>query len=506
MSDFGLIDGVAQALSLANLFYALVGCVLGMLVGVLPGLGPASAMAILLPIAVYLPAQGSIIIMAGVYYGAMYGGSTTAILVNIPGEVSSIVTALDGFEMTKKGRAGEALAIAAIGSFIAGILGTMAIAWIGPAIADLALRFGPPEYFGIVLFSLTALVSFSGNSLLLGVTIGVFGIALAMIGSDPLTGTPRMTFDNFQLMKGIDIIPMTVGLFGIGEVLFNASQQTKQIFTGKLPAWHRMLPRGQQLVRGLTASLRGTVVGGITGLLPGMLPALTTYLAYDIERKVSRHRAELGTGAIEGVAAPEAANNASAMSGFIPLLSLGIPTSPALAIVLGTLIMNGLQPGPTLFSQHADLAYTVVASMLISNTMLLIFSLPLIAVWARISLIPYRLLGPIVLAICVIGAYAPRNTMFDVVVAVGFGLLGYFMRKRNWPLSPLVLGFLMGPLLEQSLRQSISMANGNLTIFFTRPITATCIAAAALVLVLTMISRYRSREVRRLMTQGVNEV
>lgn len=501
-----LIAGFANALSLANLGYAVIGCLLGMLVGILPGLGPASAMAILLPIAIYLPPEGSIIIMAGVYYGAMYGGSTTAILMNIPGEVSSVVTATDGFAMTRQGRAGEALAIAAIGSFIAGILGTIAIAMLGPLLAELALEFGPPEYFGLVLFSLTALVSFAGRSLLLGLAMGGLGIWLATIGTDPLTGTQRLNYGSIELMKGVDIIPLTVGLFGIGEVLFSARQNITQIFEGKLPTWYRMLPRGNQLVRGLVASLRGTAVGGVMGLLPGMVPALTTYLAYDVEKKVSRQRDELGKGAIEGVAAPEASNNATAMSGFIPLLSLGIPTSPALAIVLGTLVMNGLQPGPTLFLMHGELAFTVIASMLISNAMLLVLSLPLIGLWARISLIPYRILGPIVIAVCLIGAYAPRNTMFDVAVAILFGVVGYLMRRLDWPLAPLILGFLMGPLMEQSLRQTLGMSNGDISILFTRPIPALAIVAALAIAAGTTYLKYRSKMISRLIAEGANEV
>ena len=336
--------------------------------------------------------------------------------------------------------------------------------------------------------------------------MGVLGIWLATIGNDPLSGTQRMTFGNIQVMKGIDIIPLTVGLFGIGEVLFNARTEMKRIFMGTLPRWYQMFPRGNQLVRGLISSLRGTAVGAVMGLLPGMVPALTTYLAYDVERKVSRHRDELGKGAIEGVAAPEAANNATAMSGFIPLLSLGIPTSPALAIVLSTLVLNGLQPGPTLFAQHGNLAFTVIASMVISNGILLVMSLPLIGMWARISLIPYRILGPIVLGICIIGAYAPRNTLFDVGIAIVFGIVGYIMRRLDWPMAPLILGFLMGRLFEESLRQSLSISDGSLSIFFSRPIPATCIAAAVLVTVAMLYVKWRSRTVSGLIAKSANEL
>jgi putative tricarboxylic transport membrane protein len=315
----------------------------------------------------------------------------------------------------------------------------------------------------------------------------------------------RLTFGNLQLMKGVDIIPLTIGLFGIGEVLFNAQQQRTHLFTGKLPPWHRMLPSGSQLTRGLKASLRGTFVGAGMGLLPGMVPALTTYLAYDLEAKVGAHRNELGKGAIEGVAAPEAANNATAMSGFIPLFSLGIPTSPALAILLGIFIMNGLQPGPTLYAQHADLAFTIIVSMLISNGILLVLSLPLIGIWARISVVPYSILGPIILAICIVGAYSSRNTMFDVYVAIGFGIFGYLMRRLDWPMAPLILGFLMGPLLEQSLRQAVSTSAQDIYLMLLRPIPAACMIAAALVLLATTLIRMRSRTAARMMADGVNE-
>jgi putative tricarboxylic transport membrane protein len=502
--DAGLLSGLANALTLANIGFALVGCLLGTLVGILPGLGPASAMAILLPVALYLPPVGAIIIMAGIYYGAMYGGSTTAILMNIPGEVASVITAQDGFAMTKQGRAGEALAIAAIGSYIAGILGTLVIAVLGPKVADLALHFGPPEYFGLVLFSMTALVSFAGRSILAGLMLGVFGMWLASIGTDPLTGTQRLNFGTMEMMKGFDIVPVLIGLFGIAEVLTSLEQKVEKIYSGTLGSVLSMIPRGMELARGLAASVRGTAIGFVLGLLPGMLPALTAYLSYDVERQVSRTPDKFGTGMIEGVAAPEAANNATAMAGFIPLLSLGIPTTPALAILLGTLMINGLTPGPMLFQQQASLVWTVIGSMLIANTALLILNLPLVGLWARISSVPYHVLGPIVLAVCLVGAYAPRNTMFDVWVALGFGIVGYVMRRLDLPLAPLVLGFLLGPLFEQSLRQSIAM-QGTPMIFLTRPIPLALTIAAVVVLVATIWLRRRSRAVMGLIRDSTNE-
>ena len=500
----GIIDGLMNAFTFANIGFAIVGCLLGTLVGVLPGLGPSSAMAILLPVALYLPTSGAVIIMAGIYYGAMYGGSTTAILMNIPGEVSSIVTAQDGFPMTKNGEAGQALAIAAIGSYIAGVLGTIAIAIIGPQIAGVALSFGPPEYFGLVFFSMTALISFCGPSLLSGLALGVFGMWLATVGVDPLTGTQRMNFGTIELMKGFDIIPVLVGLFGIAEVLISIDQKIEQIYTGKLGSWLSMIPRGKTLRRGLSAALRGSGLGFVLGLLPGMLPALTAYLAYDVEKQLSKTPEKFGTGMIEGVAAPEAANNATAMAGFIPLLSLGIPTSPALAILLGTLLISGVTPGPMMFEQQPLLIWTVIGSMLIANTVLIVLNLPLVGLWARICLVPYSILGPIVLTVCVVGAYAPRNTLFDVWVALLFGLIGFVLRRLSMPLSTLVLGFLLGPMFEQSLRQSIEMA-GTPMVFLQRPIPLCLIIAAFIVVGVTSYLKRRSNAMSSLITQSTNE-
>lgn len=503
--DPGLIQGLLAALTWSNIAFALVGCILGTLVGVLPGLGPASAMAILLPVSMHLPPEGAIIIMAGIYYGAMYGGSTTAILMNIPGETSSVVTAQDGFPMTKKGKAGQALAIAAIGSYMAGIGGAAAISFIGPVVADLALRFGPAEYLSLILFSMSALVSFAGNSLVKGLALAVLGMSLAGVGTDPLTGTQRLTFGTVELSKGFDIVPVLVGLFGIGEVLASMSARVQQIFSGKFGSSLSMIPRGNELWRGLKAAVRGTIGGFVMGLLPGMLPALTAYLSYDIEKRISKTPEEFGKGMIEGVAAPEAANNATAMAGFIPLLALGIPTSPALAIILGTLLINGLTPGPMLFQTQGTFVWTIIGSMIIANTMLLVLNLPLVGIWAQVSRIPYSILGPVVLAVCILGAYAPRNTMFDVWVAIGFGVIGYAMRRFEMPLAPLILGFLLGPMFEQSLRQTLALSGNNLSFIWERPIALTLIVAAIVVVAGTTYLTRRSRVVSSLITESANE-
>ena len=334
--------------------------------------------------------------------------------------------------MTKQGRAGEALWIAAVGSFIAGTFGVMMISVIGPGLAKYALKFGPPEYFGLIFFSMTTLISLSGGSLTKGLGIGLVGILLSTVGIDPLTGSKRFNFGLIGMMRGLDLVPMVVGLFGIGEILVSAEEGVRKIYEGKIG---RMMPRGKELTKGLKASIRGTLLGFPLGMLPGMIVALTTFMSYDLEKRISKYPEKFGTGMIEGVAGPEACNNATCQAGFIPLAALGIPTSPAWAIVLAALIMYGLQPGPVLFVRDSSFIWAVIASMYVGNVILLILNLPLVGLWARISTIPYKYLGPTILAICVIGAYSPRNTMFDVWIAVGSGFLGYILRKANWPLA-----------------------------------------------------------------------
>jgi putative tricarboxylic transport membrane protein len=402
----------------------------------------------------------------------MYGGSTTSILVNIPGEAASIVTALDGFQMTRQGRGGQALWIAAVGSFIAGTLGSVGVSLIGPGIAKYALRFGPPEYFGLVLFSITMLVTVSGASVMKGLLSGIFGMVIATFGIDPMTGDARFTFGSVALMRGIELVPAIVGLFGISEMLFAAEEGTKHIYKGKLG---KMRPPWPDLKRGLSASVRGSLTGFFPGMIPGMVPALTSFISYDLEKRFSKHPEKFGKGAIEGVAAPEAANNSTAMAGFIPLITLGIPTGPALAIILAALLMYGVTPGPALFVQNKPLVWTVIGSMYLGNLLLLVLNLPLVGIWARISTIPYKILGPIVLGVCVVGAYSPRNTLFDVWIALAFGVLGFIMKKRSWPLAPLSLGLVLGDMFETSLRQSLSMSGGSPLIFLTRPVAAVLI-------------------------------
>jgi putative tricarboxylic transport membrane protein len=495
-----LIYGLLNVLSITNLFYCFAGCILGTLVGVLPGLGPASTIAILFPLTLYLDPTGSIIMLAGLCYGAMYGGSTTSILVNIPGEAATVVTCIEGFEMTKQGRAGQALWIAAVGSLIAGTFGSVVISLVGPVISKYALKFGPPEYFAILLFSVTMVFSLSGESIIKGAVVAAVGFFLATSGTDPITGATRLHFGTVSLMRGLELVPVIVGLFGIGEILLAAEQGRQHIYKGELG---KMMPRGPELKRGIFSSLRGTIIGFFPGLIPGVNPVLTSFMAYDIEKRISKYPGKFGTGMIEGVGGPEAANNATSMAGFIPLMTLGIPTSASMAMILGVLMMNGLDPGPTLFVQNKMFVWTVIGSMYIGNALLLLFNLPLVGLWARISLLPYKILAPIILSVCLVGAYSPRNTMFDVWIALCFGVLGFFMRKRKWPLAPLILGFVLGDMFERALRQSLALSGGNPIIFLKRPISAILIICTLISLVLLV--RVVKRVPKELMTEGESE-
>ncbi len=476
-----LIHGIISVFEIRNLIYCFIGCALGTLVGVLPGLGPGATLSMLLPITMYLNPTGSIIMLAGILYGSAYGGSTTSILVNIPGEVGAVPTCFDGFPMTKKGRAGEALWISAVGSFIAGTLGVMVLSFTGPFLAKHAIKFGPPEYAGLLFFSLTAIVSLSGASITRGIGAGLLGMILSSVGVDPVTGTTRFSYGMIGAMRGIDLVPMAIGLFGISEILASTGAGLVKIYEGKLG---KMMPRGEELKKGLLASLRGTILGIPLGVLPGMIPGVVSFLAYDLEKKISKYPEKFGTGVIEGVAVVEANNNAVTQANFIPLMCLGIPTGTSLAIILAALMMYGLKPGPLLFLESKDFAWTVIGSMYIGNVMLLVLNLPLVGLWAKISTLPYKYLGPIILGICVAGAYSPRNTIFDVWVALGAGILGFLMKKHDWPQAPLILGFILGPMLELSIRQSLSM--GGLMVFFNRPIVLAFLVLAVIVLIVSV--------------------
>jgi len=472
-----LFQGFATALSLQNIFWALLGCFIGTLVGVLPGIGPVSGIAILLPLTTVLPPTSAIIMMAAIYYGAMYGGSTTAIVVNIPGEASSVPTAMDGYEMAKQGKAGPALAISAIASFVAGTISVIALTFFAPMLANFAVVFGPPEYFALMFMGLSLVISLSGRALLKGIISMAIGLGAALIGQDPLTGSARLTFGFVKLLGGVDSISVIVGLFAISEVMINVEQRIAAISKLDISNW---MPTWSDIKRCSWTMLRCTGVGFLLGLLPGCAPSVTTFVAYDLEKRVSKHPEQFGKGAIEGVAAPEGANNATSTAGFVPLFSFGLPTAPSMAVLLGGLMMYGLQPGPMLFKTNPDFVWAVIASMYIGNVMLLVLNLPLVGMWARIVRIPFYILGPLIIFCSVVGTYSIRFQAYDVWVMLLFGVIGYFMRKLGFPVAPMVLASVLAQMLETAMGQSLLISQGSPLIFFTRPISAVFMALAIL--------------------------
>lgn len=492
METFGmLLNGFGEALTWMNLLMAILGAMVGTLVGMLPGLGPTSAIAILLPLTAILEPTQGIIMLAGIYYGAMYGGSTTAILLNIPGEVSSVPTCLDGYPLAKQGKGGPALGIAAISSFVAGTLGVVGLVFFAPMLADQALKFGPAEYFALMILALTVIVNLAGNSIVKGLIMGLFGYLLSMVGMGT-SGSPRFDFGIPTLTGGLEMISIIIGLFAISEVLKGLEEKKTAIAPDRIG---NVYPSMSDLKTSSKATLRGSALGFLLGLLPGCSTAVTTFLAYDLEKKVAKKPERFGQGAMEGVAAPEAANNATSSSGFIPLLALGIPSSPPLAILLAGLMIYGLQPGPVLFEQNGSFVWTIIASMFIGNVMLLVLNLPLVGVWAKLTKIPYGIMAPIILILSIIGSYTVRNSLFDVLIALLFGVIGYFLNKYRWPLVPLILCFILGPILEQSFLQSMAMSNGSLLIFVTQPIALSILIASVILLVIS-ISLIRRTKLR----------
>ncbi|HEX9017469.1 MAG TPA: tripartite tricarboxylate transporter permease [Chloroflexota bacterium] len=484
-------QGFAQAMTPENLLFALIGSLVGTLVGVLPGIGPTSAIAILLPLTTVLPPTSAIIMMAAIYYGAQYGGSTTAIMVNIPGEASSVPTTLDGYQMAKKGKAGPALAISAISSFFAGTASMVLLTFFAPLLAGVALSFGPPEYFALMFMALSLIVGLSGKALLKGFIGMCIGLLVSVIGLDPITGSARLTFGLVDLMGGVNFISVIIGLFAIGEVLVNVEQDLSVIYTATID---KLMPTFAEIRATIGTMTRATFLGFFMGLLPGCSPAVTTFVAYDFEKRVSKHPEKFGTGVIEGVAAPEGANNATSQGGFVPLFAFGIPAGPALAVMLGGFMMYGLQPGPRLFQENPQLVWTVIASMYVGNVMLLILNLPLVGLWVRIALIPFPILGPLIVLFSVIGAYSVRYLVFDVWVALLFGIIGYLMRKFGFPMAPVVLATILAQMLETSLKQSLAISHGDPTVFFTRPISVVFMVIGTVVIVRGLWMRYQGRE------------
>lgn len=482
-----VIYGFQVALQPINLVYCFFGVLIGTLVGVLPGLGPAPAIALLLPVTFKVTPVSASIMLAGIYYGAMYGGSTTSILVNIPGESSSVVTCLDGYQMALQGRAGPALGIAAFGSFIAGTFAIIALTIVGPLLAGIAIEFGPPEYFSLMIVGITILTYLSSGSMVKALMMAGVGLMLSGVGMDTISGKYRFTFNIQGLLDGIGIVPVAMGLFGITEVLENVETGVKkEILTERV---QNLFPSLRDWRNSMGAICRGGILGFFLGILPGGGAVVASFASYAVEKKISKHPEDFGKGAIEGVAGPEAANNAAAGGAFIPLLSLGIPCNATMAIFLGALMIHGLQPGPLLMTKNPDLFWGTIVSMYIGNGMLLVLNLPLIPLWVKVLKIPYYLLYPLILLFCLIGAYSLNNNVADVIAVFIFGVVGFLLKKFEYPGAPMVLALVLGRQLETSLRRSLIMSQGDFSIFVARPISLGLLIAATLLLIVPIVTQ-----------------
>jgi putative tricarboxylic transport membrane protein len=479
-----LMMGFSVALTPTNLLFAFAGSLFGTIVGILPGLGPAAGTALLIPLTFHLDPTGAIIMLAAIYYGSQYGGTITSVLMNVPGEAASAITCLDGYQMAKQGRAGAALSIAAIGSFIGGTLATLGLVVAAQPLTKVALRFGPVEFFALTVLGIVLVMGLAGKSMIKALIMAVFGLLIGMVGMDPTRGSPRFTFGLTELLDGVGFIPVIMGLFGVAEVFENLEDENQQVIETTLSS---LVPTREDLRASGPSIARGTVVGFLLGLVPGMTGTASSVLAYVAERKSSKHPEKFGTGVIEGVAGPETANNAHANAALIPLFTMGIPASPSIAVLMGAFMMNGLIPGPLLFKEHASVAWGVIASLYIGNVILLILNLPLIPLWVKFLKIPYTILMTIVLAVMMVGAYTVSNTVFDIFVMLLFGIVGYALRKLDFPLAPIVLTLIMGPPMEKSLRQSLEMSQGDVSILVASPIAATLLAIAAIILFSPML-------------------
>lgn len=477
-----LLHGFATVLTPTNLGFALLGCILGMLVGVLPGFGPAAATALLLPVTFALEPVTAIIMLAAILYGAAYGGTITAVLINVPGETSSVATSLDGYQMAKQGRAGPALAIAAIGSFVGGLIGVLGFVAAAP-LSSLALKFGPAEFFALAVLGLTLVVGLSGGSMVKALISAAIGLAIGVVGLDPVNAVPRFTFGSLELFDGLSFVPIIMGLFGISELFASieraAEAERDPIAVGKI------MPTRAELRSSRLPILRGSMVGFCTGLLPGSPGAVAAFGSYVLEKRLSKTPERFGRGAIEGVAAPESANNANAISGMIPMFTLGVPTSATMAIMMGAFIVNGLVPGPLLFTDHPDVAWGIIASLVVGNIILLILNLPLVRVWTQFLKTPYPVLYTVVVGFVIVGAYSLDGSAFNVYVTLASGLLGYALRKMDIPLAPIALTLVLGPIMERSLNNALQISQGGLSIFTHSAIAMTMLAATVVVLVLT---------------------
>jgi putative tricarboxylic transport membrane protein len=486
-----LAAGFAVALTPTNLAYCFLGSLIGTAIGVLPGLGPPATIALLLPVTYGMPPASAVILLAGIFYGAMYGGSTTSILLNIPGEAASVVTCLDGYQMARQGRAGTALAVSAVGSFAAGTIALVGLMLLAPPLATFALKFGAPENFALLLLGLMMVGYLGGGSMVKGLMMAALGLLLGTVGLDPIVGMPRFTYGVFKLSEGFEFVLVAMGLFGIGEVLVNVEQAIKpeilrtsiRGLVGTRLEWQAAAP----------PLARGSFIGFLIGVLPGGGATISSFLSYALEKRLSRHPERFGQGAVEGVAAPEAANNAAATSSFIPLLTLGIPGNASIALIFAALLIHGIRPGPLLIQERPEIFWGLIASMYVGNLMLIVLNLPLIQLWVKLLQVPYRLLAPLIVVFVLVGAYSINNNPTDVGLTVIFGLLGYLMRKFDFEPAPLVLAMILGPQLEASLRRALIFSRGDFLVFVERPIAATLLALA-IVLMLTPLIRVRFSE------------
>lgn len=498
----GLMHGFAVALTPGNLMWCFVGCFLGTVVGVLPGLGPAATIAMLLPLTFQMPPTAAIIMLAGIYYGAKYGGSTTAILLNVPGESASVVTCLDGYQMARRGRAGAALGIAAIASFVAGTVGVVALMLVAPPLAKLALSFSSPEYFGLMVLGLAMVSLLAGASLIKALMSMLVGLWIASIGTDEFTALSRFTFDKAELLDGIDFVIVAIGVFAVGEVLANMEKRDSTDVLPVPKGLRNLLPTWAEIRACRYAFLNGSVIGFLIGILPGAGSTIASFISYGLEKAYSRHPEKFGTGVPEGVAAPEGANNSETGGALVPMLTLGIPGSATTAILLAALVLWGLKPGPLMIQDNPSLFWGLVASMYIGNIMLLVLNIPLIPLFAQILKLPVYILYPVILGISMVGVYSVSGSLFDTALLVLFSLLGYVMRRLDYPAAPLILGLVLGDNMERALRQSLMMSQGEIGILFSRPISAVMLCLAALILLLPLVRQANAWRLKAIEENG----
>jgi len=487
-----LMLGFGTAFTLENLLYAFGGAVLGTLIGVLPGLGPVATIAMLLPSIYSLDATPALIMLAGIYYGAQYGGSTTAILINVPGESSSVVTAIDGYQMARQGRAGSALAAAGLGSFFAGCVGTVIIAAFAPPLTELAFKFGPAEYFSLMVLGLIGAVVLASGSLVKAISMILLGLLLGQINTDVISGTPRFSFDIPELTDGINFVVIAMGIFGFGEIIANLGQpaEHREVFTKSVKG---LWPTKQDFHDAWPAVVRGTALGSLLGVLPGGGALLASFAAYTLEKKISKTPEKFGKGAIQGVAGPESANNAGAQTSFIPMLTLGIPPNAVMALMVGAMTIKGIQPGPQVMTSNPELFWGLIASMWVGNLMLVILNLPLIGIWIKLLTVPYRFLFPAIVVFCCIGTYTLNNNNFDVFMTAAFAVVGYLFYKLSCEPAPLLLGFILGPMMEENLRRALLLSRGDWSTFLSRPLSAGLLIAAALMVVIVMLPSIKNK-------------